>query len=173
MESLARRGVRTTVAVAGFAALGVGLAAPAFAAPSVPEVSGVGSSPTAGQQDGAAKAFTKASDAMTRLPGLFQFEAPSTDEPTPIDAAATDAESPSTRSAPSDSTDSTDSTESTESTESTDSATTPETAAAPTQPATGVLPSIPGSPVGAQANPQVSGLPTDSALQSLDAGSLF
>ncbi len=40
MESLARRGVRTTVAVAGLAALGVGLATPAFAAPNFPDVSG-------------------------------------------------------------------------------------------------------------------------------------
>jgi hypothetical protein len=36
----------------------------------------------------------------------------------------------------------------------------------------GVLPSIPGSPVGAQTNPQVSG-PTDGAMQTLDAAGLF
>ena len=43
MENFVRRGIRTTVAVAGLAALGVGLAAPtAFALPSVPDISGVG-----------------------------------------------------------------------------------------------------------------------------------
>jgi len=46
MESLVRRGVRTTMAVAGLAALVVGLATPAFADPTT-RVSGLGSVPAA------------------------------------------------------------------------------------------------------------------------------
>ena len=78
MESLARRGVRTTVAVAGLAALGVGLATPAFAAPNFPDVSGVGNNSTAAtdQPAGSSSEFTKASDALTTLPGKFNFEMP-------------------------------------------------------------------------------------------------
>ena len=172
MESLVRRSVRTTVAVAGLAALGVGLAAPAFAVPGVPDVSGIGSSPTTDQPPGASTGFTKATDAMSTLPGLFQFAPPSAVQSAPTANAAsalcTVASCSLRRTllcaglgpmkvqtavwAP---------TESTESTEQAPAAT------------PGVLPSIPGSPVAAQASPQVSGLPTDSALQALDAASLF
>jgi hypothetical protein len=139
MENLVRRSVRTTVAVAGLAALGVGLATPAFAVPGAPDVTGIGSGPTTEQLPGASTGFTKATDAMSTLPGLFQFAPPSADQSTPVEAAP----------------------ESTESSEQ-----------APAASPSGVLPSIPGSPVGAQANPQVSG-PTDGAMQALDAASLF
>ena len=161
MESLVRRSVRTTVAVAGLAALGVGLAAPAFAVPGVPDVSGIGSSPTTDQPPGASTGFTKATDAMSTLPGLFQFAPPSADQSAPAEAAPAESAT-STESAQ----------ESPESTEQAPAATTPEQAAVPAA-TPGVLPSIPGSPVAAQASPQVSGLPTDSALQALDAASLF
>lgn len=92
MESIVRRGVRTTVAVAGLAALGVGLATPAFAAPGVPDVSGVGSTPAADQLPGAAQGFGKATDAMSTLPGLFEFAPPSTDQAAPeaVSAESTD-----------------------------------------------------------------------------------
>jgi hypothetical protein len=94
MESLARRGVRTTVAVAGLAALGVGLATPAFAAPNFPEVSGVGNNSTTAatdQQAGSSSEFTKASDALTKLPGKFNFEMPKANSTTvPSDQAPSD-----------------------------------------------------------------------------------
>ena len=57
-----------------------------------------------------------------------------------------------------------------ESTESTEAAPAAATPAPTTQ---GLLPSIPGSPVAAQASPQVAGADPSSALQSLDAGSMF
>jgi hypothetical protein len=183
MENFARRGIRTTVAVAGLAALGVGLAAPtAFALPSVPDVSGVGNtqavpSPT----DGAAPA-----GALGALPGPFRFTPPATEQSTATDAApssraaAEPADEESTESEttePGESTETTEadeseateaeSTESTESTEAAPAATTP----APTT--QGLLRSIPGSPVAAQASPQVAGVDPSSALQSLDSGSMF
>ena len=153
MDNLVRRSVRTTVAVAGLAALGVGLAAPAFALPSVPDVSGIGSSPTTDQLPDASTGFTKATDAMSALPGLFQFAPPSAVPSAPAEAA------------PAESATSTEST-TPESAESTEQA--PEQAAVPaTTP--GALPAIPGLPVAAQASPQVAGLPTSSALQALGA----
>jgi hypothetical protein len=104
MESLARNGVRTTLAVAGLAALGVGLAAPAFAVPNVPDVSGLGGNPTnaaTNQLAGSSSEFTKASDALATLPGTFNFEMPTVNsttvpsDQTPPDAtAAPDATTP-------------------------------------------------------------------------------
>lgn len=183
MENFARRGIRTTVAVAGLAALGVGLAAPtAFALPSVPDVSGIGNtqavpSPT----DAAAPA-----GALGALPGPFQFTPPAAEQSTATDAAPysraaaepTDEESTESETTePGESTETTetdeseateaDPAESTESTEAAPAATTP----APTT--QGLLPSIPGSPVAAQASPQVAGVDPSSALQSLDSGSMF
>ena len=152
MESLVRRGVRTTVAVAGLAALGVGLAAPAFAVPGVPDVSGVGSSPATEELPGASQGFGKAADAMSTLPGRFQFAPPSGDRSAPAEAAP-EASAPSTDSTPESSTQSSDQ--------------------APAATTPGALPAIPGFPVAAQARPQVSGGPTDSALQALDAAGLF
>jgi len=165
MENFARRGIRTTVAVAGLAALGVGLAAPtAFALPSVPDVSGIGNT-QAVPTDGAAPA-----GAFDALPERFQFAppaAPSASQSTePADDESTEAETtPSTDSTEADSTqaDPTD----TEATEED-----PEAAPVAT-PSEGLLPAIPGSPVAAQASPQVSGVDPSSALQSLDSGSMF
>jgi hypothetical protein len=137
----------------------VGLATPAFAVPSVPEVSGVGNGPTTEQLNGASKGFTKSTDAMSALPGLFQFAPSSADESTPVDAAPA-ASSTSTEASPESSAESS-----------------PESSPAsseqvPAEAPGGVLPSIPGSPVGAQTNPQVSG-PTDGTMQTLDAAGLF
>jgi hypothetical protein len=165
MENFARRGIRTTVAVAGLAALGVGLAAPtAFALPSVPDVSGIGNT-QAVPTDGAAPA-----GAFDALPERFQFAppaAPSASQSTePADDESTEAETtPSTDSTEADSTqaDPTD----TEATEED-----PEAAPVAT-PSEGLLPAIPGSPVAAQASPQVSGVDPSSAMQSLDSGSAF
>ena len=180
MENVARRGIRTTVAVAGLAALGVGLAAPtAFALPSVPDISGVGNtqavpSPT----DAAAPA-----GALGALPGPFQFTPPAAEQSTATDAApssraaAEPADEESTESEttePGESTETTDADES-EATEAEPAGST-EAAPAATTPAPttqGLLPSIPGSPVAAQASPQVSGVDPSSALQSLDSGSMF
>ena len=165
MQNFARRGIRTTVAVAGLAALGVGLAAPtAFALPSVPDVSGIGNT-QAVPTDGAAPA-----GAFDALPERFQFAppaAPSASQSTePADDESTEAETtPSTDSTEADSTqaDPTD----TEATEED-----PEAAPVAT-PSEGLLPAIPGSPVAAQASPQVSGVDPSSAMQSLDSGSMF
>jgi len=180
MENFARRGIRTTVAVAGLAALGVGLAAPtAFALPSVPDISGVGNtqavpSPT----DAAAPA-----GALGALPGPFQFTPPTAEQSTATDAAPssraaaepTDEESTESETTePGESTETTDADES-EATEAEPAGST-EAAPAATTPAPttqGLLPSIPGSPVAAQASPQVAGVDPSSALQSLDSGSMF
>jgi hypothetical protein len=174
MESFARRGVRTTVAVAGLAALGVGLAAPAFALPGGPDVSGVGSTQPAADQFGSPTGVADAPAALGALPGAFAFQPPAADQPAPSDAApsaeeaqpdsteATSDESESTESQPADS----DATES-DSTE----AAPAEQAPAPTNP--GLLPTIPGSPVAAQTNPQVSGINPGSALQGLDSANMF
>ena len=170
MESFARRGIRTTVAVAGLAALGVGLAAPtAFALPSVPEVSGVGNTRTT-PSAGTPSNFGAAGSAFDTLPERFQFAppaAPSASASTePADDESTESETtPSTDSTQADSTqpDPTD----TEATEED-----PEAAPVAT-PSEGLLPAIPGSPVAAQASPQVSGVDPSSAMQSLDSGSAF
>ena len=170
MESFARRGIRTTVAVAGLAALGVGLAAPtAFALPSVPEVSGVGNTRTT-PSAGTPSNFGAAGSAFDTLPERFQFAppaAPSASASTePADDESTESETtPSTDSTQSDPTD-TEATEEDPELESTE-------AAPVTTPSQGLLPAIPGSPVAAQASPQVSGVDPSSALQSLDSGSMF
>jgi len=178
MENFARRGIRTTVAVAGLAALGVGLAAPtAFALPSVPDISGVGNTQ-------AVPSPTDAAAPAGALPSPFQFTPPAAEQYTSTDAAPssrvaaepTDEESTepgeardsgeTTEADESEATEA-DPAESTESTEAAPAATTP----APTT--QGLLPSIPGSPVAAQASPQVAGVDPSSALQSLDSGSMF
>lgn len=149
MESLARRGVRTTVAVAGLAALGVGLAAPAFAAPNFPDVSGLGNSSTAAtdQQAGSSSEFAKASDALTTLPGKFNFEMPKGDSTTvPSDEA------------PSDTTPAPD-------------ATTPEAAAA-TPPSTDPTSGLPVAVPNVEVTP-VSTADPGSALQALDSAGRF
>jgi hypothetical protein len=165
MENFARRGIRTTVAVAGLAALGVGLAAPtAFALPSVPDVSGIGNT-QAVPTDGAAPA-----GAFDALPERFQFAPP-----------AAPSASQSTEPADDESTESETTTPSSDSTEADPAATeedpeSPSESTAVTTPSTpsqGLLPAIPGSPVAAQASPQVSGVDPSSALQSLDSGSMF
>lgn len=148
MESLARRGVRTTVAVAGLAALGVGLATPAFAAPNFPDVSGVGNNSTAAtdQPAGSSSEFTNASDALTTLPGKFNFEMPKPDSTTvPSDEA------------PSDTTPAPD-------------ATTPEAAAATpsTDPTSGLPVAVPNVEV-----TPVSTADPGSALQALDSAGRF
>ena len=181
MENFARRGIRTTVAVAGLAALGVGLAAPtAFALPSVPDISGVGNtqavpSPRTPRPPGRA-ARSPARSSSPRPPPS------STRRPTRRRAARArgrgvdgvgddraDEAGESTETTQADESEATeaDPAESTESTEAAPAATTP----APTT--QGLLPSIPGSPVAAQASPQVAGVDPSSALQSLDAGSMF
>jgi hypothetical protein len=173
MESFARRGIRTTVAVAGLAALGVGLAAPAFAVPGVPDVSGVGSTQSGADHLGSPAGLAKAPSALGALPDAFVFQPPAVDQSAPADAApsASD-EQASDDQAQSDSTES-DATESESTgsapTESTDSTEADSTEAAPSDSAPadpapavtspGLLPTIPGSPVAAQTAPQVSGLP--------------
>ena len=170
MENFARRGIRTTVAVAGLAALGVGLAAPtAFALPSVPEVSGVGNTRTT-PSAGTPSNFGAAGSAFDTLPERFQFAppaAPSASASTePADDESTESETtPSTDSTQSDPTD-TEATEEDPELESTE-------AAPVTTPSQGLLPAIPGSPVAAQASPQASGVDPSSAMQSLDSGSMF
>jgi len=170
MENLARRGISTTVAVAGLAALGVGLAAPtAFALPGLPDAGGVGNTQTT-PSAGTPSNFGAAGSAFDALPERFQFAppaAPSASQSTePADDESTEAETtPSTDSTEADSTqaDPTD----TEATEED-----PEAAPVAT-PSEGLLPAIPGSPVAAQASPQVSGVDPSSAMQSLDSGSAF
>jgi hypothetical protein len=175
MENFARRGIRTTVAVAGLAALGVGLAAPtAFALPGLPGAGGVGNTQTT-PSAGTPSNLGAAGSAFDALPERFQFAppaAPSASRSTePADDESTESETtPSTDSTQADSTqaDPTDTEEDPESTsESTEAATTP------SNPSPGLLPAIPGSPVAAQASPQVSGVDPSSALQSLDSGSVF
>jgi hypothetical protein len=81
MSSIARRSIRTTAAAAGIAALGLGFAGPALAAPSVPELPTLdaASVPDAGTVPGLG-AFTPAAEtSMPALPDAFSFQAPSTD----------------------------------------------------------------------------------------------
>jgi hypothetical protein len=170
MESLARRGVRTTVAVAGFAALGVGMAAPAFAAPNLPEVSGIGSVPASptGQPAGPSSQFSNASDVLGELPAPFNFAMPTVPQAAPTDAAASaPSDSPSTDAA---------SSESPASSAPSDQAATTPDAATPATPSTGALPGLPALPVGMpkpQAGPEVPNLDGGSALQALDAAGTF
>lgn len=180
MESFARRGIRTTVAVAGLAALGVGLAAPAFALPGVPDIGGIGNTQPAADHAGSP---ADATDAMGALPGAFAFQPPAADQSAPAsDSAQSDTAQPaddtqtdSTQAEPQSETTESDSTAA-DSTDATDSdATQPEAAPAEQAPAPnpGLLPQIPGSPVAAQTTPNVSGINPGSALQGLDSGSLF
>lgn len=173
MESLARRGVRTTVAVAGFAALGVGMAAPAFAAPNLPEVSGIGSVPASptGQPAGPSSQFSNASGVLGELPAPFTFAMPAAPQAPPTDAtpaaASAPSDSPSTEAA---------SSESPASSAPSDQAATTPDAATPSTPSTGALPGLPAVPVGMpkpQAGPEVPNLAGGSALQALDAAGTF
>jgi|SRR4051812_35900808 hypothetical protein len=188
MENFARRGIRTTVAVAGLAALGVGLAAPtAFALPSAPDISGVGNTQAVPSPTDAARA-----GAPGALPGPFQFTPPAADQSTATDAAPSRSSGSSRTAEPADeeSTESgtTEPTEAGEPTEADESEATEEdpsgsrsesrlesgkAATTPSSTTQGLLPAIPGSPVAAQASPQVSGVDPSSALQSLDSGSMF
>ena len=183
MENFARRGIRTTVAVAGLAALGVGLAAPtAFALPSVPDISGVGNTQAVPSADGRRRARRGAPQPVpvhaARRRAVHGdrrgavVEGGGRARGRGVDRAGDDRAGRGARfqrehrsrrvrghrSGPA---------ESTESTEAAPAAATP----APTT--QGLLPSIPGSPVAAQASPQVAGVDPSSALQSLDSGSMF
>ena len=117
------------------------------------------------------------------LPGPFRFTPPATEQSTATDAAPssrTAAEPADEESTESETTEPGESTETTEADESeateAEPAESTEAAPAATTPAPttqGLLPSIPGSPVAAQASPQVAGVDPSSALQSLDSGSMF
>lgn len=63
---------RTTLAVAGLAALGTGAAAPAFAVPALPPVA----SPTAITNPAAAHAVSGTPSSLSDLPDPFAFEMP-------------------------------------------------------------------------------------------------
>ncbi|MGI5126626.1 hypothetical protein ACQEVB_07390 [Pseudonocardia sp. CA-107938] len=88
MSSNARRSIRTTAAAAGIAALGIGFAGPALAAPSasdLPEAPAL-DAPSAPAGDSAVpglEAFTQAADTahsgMPALPDAFSFQAPTID----------------------------------------------------------------------------------------------
>jgi hypothetical protein len=93
MSSLARRTLRTTVTAAGIAALGAGLAAPAFAAPALPalpSLPGADALPGTDAIPGAdALSTIPGTDALPgagALPPAFSFEAPT------VDTAADDAD---------------------------------------------------------------------------------
>ena len=152
MESLARRGVRTTVAVAGLAALGVGLAAPRVRRPDVPDGERDRQRPRrpTGQPAGASSQFSNASGALGELPAPFTFAMPA--------AAAGRADRRDARggSAPSDS----PSTEAASSESPASSAPGPGRDDArrrpPSTPSTGALPGLPAlPPVAAAGQPQV------------------
>src|SRR6185312_9741318 len=82
MENVARRGIRTTVAVAGLAALGVGLAAPtAFALPSVPDISGVGNTQAVPSPTDAAAPAAAPSSRVAAEPTDEESTEPETTEP--------------------------------------------------------------------------------------------
>lgn len=95
MSSLARRSMRTTAAAAGIAALGVGFAGHAFAAPEAPALPG-----TDNHETPAAPGAGDTSDLMsqlpagpstdrTELPGVFVFEMPTiTTATAPVEAPA-------------------------------------------------------------------------------------
>jgi hypothetical protein len=83
MSSIARRSIRTTAAAAGIAALGLGFAGPALAAPSVPELPTLDttSAPALDTAVPGTQAFTQAAETaqtdMPALPDAFAFQAPS------------------------------------------------------------------------------------------------
>jgi hypothetical protein len=89
MSSLARRSLRTTAAAAGIAALGVGLAGHAFAAPELPALPGADSLPgtdslPAAPESPAAPALPEApsADGMS-VPGLMNIEMPAVNTAAP------------------------------------------------------------------------------------------
>lgn len=97
MSSTARRSIRTTAVAAGIAALGIGVAGPALAAPSaadVPELPAldVAGAPAVDTAVPGMAAFTQATDTgMPALPDAFAFDAPSLDSasvPTEMNAAS-------------------------------------------------------------------------------------
>jgi hypothetical protein len=83
MSSIARRSIRTTAAAAGIAALGLGFAGPALAAPSVPELPALDTTaaPAVDTAVPGTEAFTRAADTaqtgMPALPDAFAFQSPS------------------------------------------------------------------------------------------------
>lgn len=100
MSSFARRSLRTTAAAAGIAALGVGIAGPALAAPGVPELPALDAfgAPAAATDVPGMAAFTDAADAFAALPDAFAFEAPAYDAPeldAPVDSMAIPADASS------------------------------------------------------------------------------
>ncbi|WP_219415892.1 hypothetical protein [Pseudonocardia nigra] len=83
MSSLARRSIRTTAAAAGIAALGVGFAGHALAAPeapAVPSTDGLGQAPALPHADAVGGVISSVpaapSDRLADLPDLFSFQAP-------------------------------------------------------------------------------------------------
>jgi hypothetical protein len=84
MSSIARRSIRTTAAAAGIAALGLGFAGPALAAPSVSDLPGLDptSAPALDSAVPGTAAFTPVADSapssMPALPDVFSFQAPTT-----------------------------------------------------------------------------------------------
>ncbi len=83
MSSIARRSIRTTAAAAGIAALGLGFAGPALAAPSVPELPALDTTaaPAVDTAVPGAEALPQVAGAaptgMPALPDAFAFQAPS------------------------------------------------------------------------------------------------
>jgi len=83
MSSIARRSIRTTAAAAGIAALGLGFAGPALAAPSVPELPALDTTaaPAVDTAIPGTEALTQAAGTaqtgMPALPDAFAFQAPS------------------------------------------------------------------------------------------------
>jgi hypothetical protein len=92
MSSIARRGLRTTAAVAGLAALGAGLAAPAFAeaqaAPAKPESP---AAPDLSAARGALASLPAPTANPSDLPPLFTFEMPKVETAAPAMPSAGDA----------------------------------------------------------------------------------
>jgi hypothetical protein len=181
MQSFARRGIRTTVAVAGLAVLGVGLAAPtAFALPGVPDIGGIGNTRTApSATDSAAQPgrfhFTPSAAEQSTANDAERSTAaePGDEEATdPEDTASTDAEDTQGENTRAQDTDGQDTdgrqTEATDSdaTDSEDADANGSREAAPAA-TPGLLPQLPG-PVAAQASPQLSGVDPSSALQGLN-----
>jgi hypothetical protein len=97
LMSLARRTLRTTAAAAGIAAVGVGLAAPAFAAPELPaapstdELGALPAAPDASAAQHMLAALPAAPTSMPDLPTLVSFEMPSMTTAGPELPAAPDA----------------------------------------------------------------------------------
>lgn len=81
MSSLARRGLTTAAAAVGIAAIGTGVAVPAFAAPQQPTAPKLGDAPaapdTGALKNVLGKGVPSAPDNLGDLPMLFNFEGPS------------------------------------------------------------------------------------------------